>query len=1005
MTNINKLEKKGYKIYELHGTYHGNTDHLSDIGNVSKENRQNMWGFVPKSVGDGIGHVNENIISFILKRKTYPEKKIKSLPKLINIFNYCLNNIDFVLNNIENKKTFFENLIKLQNYLILKKCYNGEKIYIKNNSEIHEEFAGGGGAKFTTDTGVSAYDDSTYSNLDTSPSIKNDLDANSNLYNENKSKLVKIKDKCKLGGLNGTSKACNQGDINNLELKSIKEIIDNEIKIIKERKKSWMSGSQSVKVKDKCRLGGLNGTSKACNQGDIDNLEIKPIDENQYDEGVGDKYLKKKYNIPDEFSDFEKKYKKMKGHEEKEEIVTEIKNIPIIKNPKSLNNLDADVRGVVDKEGNLFTEQISDELVHQYMIEDLSKLGYFEYQDNWGTRIPENYVTIQRYNNTNKFYLGESNVMMYLHNYLREDAKPVMEEFLKKAKIRNPKFDFIPEIKRIEDELYAKNKMKNSHTIKDNVNESISTLNDLQFKDEIKKNGGKIYSVGGAVRDEFLGKESKDLDILITGIPISDLVTILNNYGRVSEVGESYGVIKFKSTDSNEEIDITIPRTETPTGGGGHKDFDVTSDHTLPIEDDLKRRDFTINAIAKDIDGNFIDPYGGQEDLKNKIIRIVNPNAFSDDPLRMLRGIQFSSRFGFDIEPKTMELIKNNSDKISKISPERILDELKKIIDKGGDKQLGAKLLKESRLYNEIFGYDISESELNNLSFEKVKTIGEYIFLLTKPLSNSAEFYKKNLKGDNETYKELKAYELTENTNISNKIIARSIVHNMYLISTKSLESDILPTTIKNAAQELIQGKYPKSVRELAITGNDLIDSGFKGEEIGKIQKNILSKIYADKIRNNKNEILDLLTQNKMSENYKSTTKTEIGISYSAVILDEKSKNRLIKNFKNIIPSGWEILADHMTINIGSIDDDFKRYLGWKVKLQVNEVGIIDDMVIAVSVSGFESKKDKPHITLAVNNAKGAKPRMSDEITKWYPIKKPISSIFGRVTEVPFTIN
>jgi hypothetical protein len=214
----------------------------------------------------------------------------------------------------------------------------------------------------------------------------------------------------------------------------------------------------------------------------------------------------------------------------------------------------------------------------------------------------------------------------------------------------------------------------------------IMGLNYLPFREDVEEVGGKIYSVGGAVRDEFLGKESKDLDILITGVTLEQLEEILGKYGAVNAVGKSFGILKFKPKGAIEDIDIAIPRTETLVQNmldpsmGVHKAFDVKSDPTLPIEKDLERRDFTINAIAKDINGNIVDPFNGQEDLKNKIIRAVNPEAFNDDPLRMLRAVQFASRFNFTIEPETMKMIQENVSKIKGISPERILTEFDKIV-------------------------------------------------------------------------------------------------------------------------------------------------------------------------------------------------------------------------------------------------------------------------------------------------------------------------------------
>ena len=392
----------------------------------------------------------------------------------------------------------------------------------------------------------------------------------------------------------------------------------------------------------------------------------------------------------------------------------------------------------------------------------------------------------------------------------------------------------------------------------------IMGLNYLPFREDVEEVGGKIYSVGGAVRDEILGKESKDLDILITGIPFEQLEQILGKYGAVNAVGKSFGVLKFKPKGATEDIDIAIPRTETPTGEGGHQGFDVKSDHALPIEKDLERRDFTINAIAKDIDGNIVDPFGGQEDLKNKVIKVVNPQAFSDDPLRMLRALQFASRFGFTIEPETMKMIQENAERVKEIAPERILTEFDKIVKKGNI-LTGAILLDETGLLKEIFGKGLYYDFRNTKEpFDKVRTIGEFVYLLSKNLvSDPAEFYKNNLKGDENAYKEIKALQLAfESGEATNLIEGRSVAHNMYVISPISLQSQILPNVIKTAAQELLEDKYPKTVNELAVNGNDLMQVGLQGKAIGDMQKSLLLKIYANKIMNNKEDLLSLAGQN-----------------------------------------------------------------------------------------------------------------------------------------------
>ncbi len=123
-------------------------------------------------------------------------------------------------------------------------------------------------------------------------------------------------------------------------------------------------------------------------------------------------------------------------------------------------------------------------------------------------------------------------------------------------------------------------------------------------------------------------------------------------------------------------------------------------------------------------------------------------------------------------------------------------------------------------------------------------------------------------------------------------------------------------------------------------------------------------------------------------------------VAYSAVVLDDKSRERLIERFKSVIPDDWEIIAHHMTINLGEIDPNFEKYLEMPVRLNVEEFAM-DDKVAAVGVSGFESKNAKPHITLAVNRKAGGKPVMSNNLTNWERLKRPLL-VTGKVTEVLF---
>ncbi|MEA3296834.1 MAG: CCA tRNA nucleotidyltransferase [candidate division Zixibacteria bacterium] len=217
---------------------------------------------------------------------------------------------------------------------------------------------------------------------------------------------------------------------------------------------------------------------------------------------------------------------------------------------------------------------------------------------------------------------------------------------------------------------------------------------------------GRIYQVGGAVRDRFLHRtiSSKDLDYLITGIEYDELTHLLKNYGRVDLVGQSFGVIKFTQYENGEPItfDISLPRREHSTGWG-HKEFEVSFDPNLPIEDDLVRRDFTINAMAVALDNNeLIDPLGGQVDLEKRQLRMVYPTSFEDDPLRMLRATQFAARFEFTIEPATFEAIQKNASLIATVPPERIGEELNKLLTLAEKPSHGFRLMQTSGLLREI---------------------------------------------------------------------------------------------------------------------------------------------------------------------------------------------------------------------------------------------------------------------------------------------------------------
>ncbi len=203
--------------------------------------------------------------------------------------------------------------------------------------------------------------------------------------------------------------------------------------------------------------------------------------------------------------------------------------------------------------------------------------------------------------------------------------------------------------------------------------------------------GGAIdcLFVGGFVRDLVLGIPSKDIDIEIYGLPYERIVQLLKPHFRVDMVGQSFGTVKVDN-----QLDLSVPRSESKTGSG-HRGFDVESD---PFLDPLKafaRRDFTVNAIGIRIDGTVVDPFGGLDDIERKILRAPT-EAFCEDPLRVLRAMQFAARFGFDMEPRTVELCRRVLPEFETLSAERVWTEWFKWATKGRFPSKGLKLLRET---------------------------------------------------------------------------------------------------------------------------------------------------------------------------------------------------------------------------------------------------------------------------------------------------------------------
>ncbi|MBI4679325.1 MAG: polynucleotide adenylyltransferase [Elusimicrobia bacterium] len=205
----------------------------------------------------------------------------------------------------------------------------------------------------------------------------------------------------------------------------------------------------------------------------------------------------------------------------------------------------------------------------------------------------------------------------------------------------------------------------------------------------VKDNEGRALVVGGSVRDALLGLPTKDLDVEVYGLEPARLFDLLKSLFEISLVGQAFGVIKVLSVN----MDVSIPRKESKSGLG-HKGFDVLSDPSLSVSEASSRRDFTVNSMALDpLTGETFDPHGGADDLRAGVLRHVS-EKFREDPLRVLRGMQFAARFELAAAPETVELCR--SIEPEGLAAERVFEEWRKLILRGARPSMGLKFLKDS---------------------------------------------------------------------------------------------------------------------------------------------------------------------------------------------------------------------------------------------------------------------------------------------------------------------
>ncbi|MCK4874793.1 MAG: CCA tRNA nucleotidyltransferase [Sulfurimonas sp.] len=366
--------------------------------------------------------------------------------------------------------------------------------------------------------------------------------------------------------------------------------------------------------------------------------------------------------------------------------------------------------------------------------------------------------------------------------------------------------------------------------------------------DKLDKSNAKVIIVGGYVRDSLLKIDSKDVDIEVYGISsFKQLENILQEFGDVNIVGKSFRVCKLQFAGF--DLDFSLPRSDNKTGLG-HRGFEVEVNPNLDFKTAASRRDFTINAIGYDVkEKKLLDPFKGMDDLKNKRLRYINKNSFREDPLRVLRAVQFCARFNLKMNPDLYstcrDMVKENQ--LNELTSERIFEEIKKLLLKSSKPSVGLKLLQDL----DIKLFKIDDDKLKNIDdFIRFKTTNDdtnltiMLALLYKDTDYNIEKLTNSKSLDRNINKLLHVAKFFENK--TDKIlyaIAKDIDLNILALFLTALD-------VQKEAVDKIDSIVP------VIHGKDLLDLGI---EPSKEYSQILQSIYEAQLRGEKTIYLPIL--------------------------------------------------------------------------------------------------------------------------------------------------
>lgn len=363
--------------------------------------------------------------------------------------------------------------------------------------------------------------------------------------------------------------------------------------------------------------------------------------------------------------------------------------------------------------------------------------------------------------------------------------------------------------------------------------------------------GHEAYLVGGCVRDTLLNRPVKDIDITTSATPEEVMEIFPNNI----PTGLQHGTVTVKV--NGELFEVTTFRQEGQYSDSRRPDPVV---FVTSLEEDLQRRDFSINAMAMTVDGEILDYFNGQGDIKSRIIRTVGDphQRLSEDALRILRAVRFAVRYGFNIEEKTFKACETMNQTLNKISKERITQELREIFSHK-DAHLGKynNILKVLFNRAKFFNEDTLEP-VRNKNNDWLQNFARFLIVNGLISENGIPIDKATEKLDL-TNKEKQSLKILTNMDNLNKYNTRELL-NLYGL-THTLQ--IRELTYGDVGIEQVKrlSKLPYRIKDLPINGNDLIELGYQGEDIGKALNKLMQKQLNTKHIYTKEELVNLLKE------------------------------------------------------------------------------------------------------------------------------------------------